>query len=193
MNYMTEYISDLLDGDTNKTIERAKIIFSKKWNEFMTRLRRMKYLREESDRLLQEGFRISAIYGRSLQVFNAYASKYRGRYIEHTQAAAEYEEEEHINLTPSIANDMIVKFFTKNDTLTKAYQSGKINQRQYYNKQYNIFFDTMYEAMDFYNVGGQLLLNNISDFIPQTNNAIVNYKMRELIQNEVNSFLATRK
>ena len=54
MNYMTEYISGLLDGDTNKTMERAKIIFSKKWNDFMNRYRRMKYLREESDRLLQE-------------------------------------------------------------------------------------------------------------------------------------------
>lgn len=193
MNYMTEYISGLLDGDTNKTIERAKIIFSKNWNEFMNRYRRMKYLREESDRLLQEGFRISAIYGRSLQVFNAYAAKYKGRYIEHAREAIEYEQEEHIDLSLDIGNDIIVKFFTKNETLTKAYQSGKINQRQYYNKQYNIFFDTLYEAMDFYDVGGCLLLNNISDFIPQTNNAIINYKMRELIQNEVNSFLATRK
>lgn len=159
----------------------------------MNRYRRMKYLREESDRLLQEGFRISAIYGRSLQVFNAYAAKYKGRYKEHGAFAVEYEQEEHIDLTPSIANDIFVKFFTKNEALTKDYQSGNINQKQYYNKQYNIFFDTLYEAMDFYETGGQLLLNQISDFIPQTNNSIINYKMRELVQNEVNSFLATRK
>ena len=193
MNYMTEYISGLLDGDTNKTIERAKIIFSKKWNDFMNRYRRMKYLREESDRLLQEGFRISAIYGRSLQVFNAYAAKYKGRFVEHGKAAVEYEQEEHINLTPSIVNDMFVKFFTKNETLTKDYQSGKINQMQYYNKQYNIFFDTLYEAEDFYEVGGIAFINHIFDYMPQTNNSIINYKMRELVQNEVNSFLATRK
>ena len=190
MNYMTEYISGLLDGDTNKTIERAKIIFSKKWNEFMNRYRRMKYLREESDRLLQEGFRISAIYGRSLQVFNAYAAKYKGRFAEHAKAAIA---ENNPNLATNIADDIIVNFLTKNENLTKDYQSGNINQRQYYNKQYNIFFDTLYEAMDFYETGGQLLLNQISDYMPQTNNSIINYKMRELIQNEVYSFLATRK
>ena len=190
MNYMTEYISGLLDGDTNKTIERAKIIFSKKWNDFMNRYRRMKYLREESDRLLQEGFRISAIYGRSLQVFNAYAAKYKGRYAEHAKAAID---ENNPNLTTNISDDIIVKFLTKNDDLTKDYQSGNINQRQYYNKQYNIFFDSLYEAMDFYDVGGSMFFNNISKLMPQTNNSIVNYKMRELVQNEVNSFLATRK
>ena len=192
MNYMTEYISGLLDGDTNKTIERAKIIFSKKWNEFMNRYRRMKYLREESDRLLQEGFRISAIYGRSLQVFNAYAAEYKGRYTEHAKVAAKYQENDP-NFDSSIANDILVKFFTKNETLTKDYQSGNINQKQYYNKQYNIFFNSLYEAMDFYDVGGYMLLDNISELMPQTNNSIINYKMRELIQNEVNSFLATRK
>ena len=190
MNYMTEYISGLLDGDTNKTMERAKIIFSKKWNDFMNRYRRMKYLREESDRLLQEGFRISAIYGRSLQVFNAYAAKYKGRYSEHAKVAID---ENNPNLTTNIADDIIVNFLTKNDDLTKDYQSGNINQRQYYNKQYNIFFDSLYEAMDFYDVGGSMFFNNISKLMPQTNNSIVNYKMRELIQNEVNSFLATRK
>ena len=193
MNYMTEYISGLLDGDTNKTMERAKIIFSKKWNDFMNRYRRMKYLREESDRLLQEGFRISAIYGRSLQVFNAYAAEYKGRYKEHAKAAIDYENENQINLTPSIADDIIVKFSKKNETLTKDYQSGNINQRQYYNKQYNIFFDTLYEAMDFYDVGGSMFFNKISELMPQTNNSIINYKMRELIQNEVDSFLAKRK
>lgn len=193
MNYMTEYISGLLDGDTNKTIERAKIIFSKKWNDFMNRYRRMKYLREESDRLLQEGFRISAIYGRSLQVFNAYAAKYKGRYKEHGEALRDYENENHLNLTPDIGGSIIVSFLTKNEALTKDYQSGNINQRQYYNKQYNIFFDTLYEAMDFYDVGGSMFFNNISKLMPQTNNSIINYKMRELIQNEVDSFLATRK
>lgn len=192
MNYMTEYISGLLDGDTNKTMERAKIIFSKKWNDFMNRYRRMKYLREESDRLLQEGFRISAIYGRSLQVFNAYAAKYKGRYTEHAKVAAKYQENDPY-FDSSIANNIIVNFLTKNETLTKDYQSGNINQRQYYNKQYNIFFNSLYEAMDFYDVGGYMLLDNIFDFMPQTNNSIINYKMRELIQNEVNSFLATRK
>ena len=193
MNYMTEYISGLLDGDTNKTMERAKIIFSKKWNEFMARYRRMKYLREESDRLLQEGFRISAIYGRTLQVFNNYASKYKERFVEHAKAAVDYENENQINLTPSIINDMFDKFFTKNETLTKSYQSGKINQMQYYNKQYNLFFDTLYEAEDFYEVGGIDFINHIFDYMPQTNNSIINYKMRELVQKEVDSFLAKRK
>lgn len=193
MNYMTEYISGLLDGDTNKTMERAKIIFSKKWNDFMNRYRRMKYLREESDRLLQEGFRISAIYGRTLQVFNNYAARYKERFVENAKAAVEYEQEEQINLTPTIINDMFVKFFTKNETLTKSYQSGKINQRQYYNKQYNLFFDTLYEAEDFYEVGGIAFINHIFDYMPQTNNTIINYKMRELVQKEVNSFLAKRK
>lgn len=192
MNYMTEYISGLLDGDTNKTMERAKIIFSKKWNDFMNRYRRMKYLREESDRLLQEGFRISAIYGRSLQVFNAYAAKYKGRYTEHAKVAFNYQEN-NPNLATNIYNDIIVNFLTKNENLTKDYQSGNINQRQYYNKQYNIFFDTLYESMDFYDVGGSMFFNNISKLMPQTNNSIINYKMRELIQNEVDSFLAKRK
>lgn len=193
MNYMTEYISGLLDGDTNKTMERAKIIFSKKWNEFMARYRRMKYLREESDRLLQEGFRISAIYGRSLQVFNAYAARYKERYVEHAEALLDYENENHLNLTPSISNSILVNFSTKNETLTKDYQSGKINQRQYYNKQYNLFFDTLYEAEDFYDVGGYNFIDNISKLMPQTNNSIINYKMRELVQKEVDSFLAKRK
>ena len=190
MNYMTEYISGLLDGDTNKTIERAKIIFSKKWNDFMNRYRRMKYLREESDRLLQEGFRISAIYGRSLQVFKHYEANYKERFVEHAKVAID---ENNPNLTTSIAGDIIVNFFTKKDDLTKDYHSGNINQRQYYNKQYNIFFDSLYEAMDFYDVGGSMFFNNIYKLMPQTNNSIINCKMRELIHNEVNSFLATRK
>lgn len=156
----------------------------------MNRYRRMKYLREESDRLLQEGFRISAIYGRSLQVFNAYAAEYKGRYTEHAKAAIS---ENDPHLITNIADDIIVKFSTKNDDLTKDYQSGNINQKQYYNKQYNIFFDSLYEAMDFYDVGGSMFFNNISKLMPQTNNSIVNYKMRELVQNEVDSFLATRK
>ena len=158
----------------------------------MNRYRRMKYLREESDRLIQEGFRISAIYGRSLQVFNNYAAKYKGRYVEHAKAAINALED-NPHLDQSIADDIIVNFLTKNDDLTKDYHSGNINQRQYYNKQYNIFFDSFYEAMDFYDVGGIMFIDNISDFIPQTNNSIINYKMRELVQNEVNSFLATRK
>ena len=190
MNYMTEYISGLLDGDTNKTMERAKKKKKKKWNDFMNRYRRMKYLREESDRLLQEGFRISAIYGRSLQVFNAYEAKYKERFVEHAKVAIA---EDNPNLTTNIAEDIIVKFLTKNDDLTKYYQSGNINQRQYYNNQYNIFFDSLYEAMDFYDVGGIMFFNTISKLMPQTNNSIINYKMRELIQNEVDSFLAKRK
>ena len=192
MNYMTEYISGLLDGDTNKTMERAKIIFSKKWNDFMNRYRRMKYLREESDRLLQEGFRISAIYGRSLRVFNAYEAKYKERYAEHAKVAID-QSENNPNLATNIAYDIIVKFLTKNENITKDYQSGNINQRQYYNEQYNIFFDSLYEAMDFYDVGGIMFFSNIYKLMPQTNNSIINYKMRELIQNEVNSFLAKRK
>lgn len=158
----------------------------------MNRYRRMKYLREESNRLLQEGFRISAIYGRSLQVFNAYAAKYKGRYAEHAKAANKAQED-NPNLTSSIANDIMVEFSTKNENLTKDYQSGNINQKQYYNEQYNTLFDTFFEAMDFYDVGGSMFFNNISKLMPQTNNSIVNYKMRELIQNEVDSFLATRK
>ena len=158
----------------------------------MNRYRRMKYLREESDRLLQEGFRISAIYGRSLQVFNAYEASYKGRYTEHAKVAAKYQENDPY-FDSNIADVIIVKFFTKNDDLTKDYQHGNINQRQYYNKQYKIFFDTLYEAMDFYDVGGYMFFNNISNLMPQTNNSIINYKMRELIQNEVDSFLATRK
>lgn len=193
MNYMTEYISGLLDGDTNKTIERAKIIFSKKWNDFMNRYRRMKYLREESDRLLQEGFRISAIYGRSLQVFNSYAAKYKGRFVEHAALIIEYEEEEQYNYYSYIEKNIIECFFDRNDVLNNEYKSGKINQRQYYNKQYKIFFDTLYEAMDYYNIGGMMFLDNALDFMPQTNNSIINYKMRELIQNELDSFLSTRK
>lgn len=192
MNYMTEYISGLLDGDTNKTMERAKIIFSKKWNDFMNRYRRMKYLREESDRLLQEGFRISAIYGRSLQVFNAYAAKYKGRFVEHAKAAID-QSENLTKLSEIISNAIFVKFFAMNYVLTKAYHSGKINQRQYYNKKYSLFFDTLYYAEDTYYVGGKNFIDNISELMPQTNNSIINYKMRELVQNEVNSFLATRK
>ena len=160
----------------------------------MNRYRRMKYLREEYDRLLQEGFRISAIYGRSLQVFNAYAAKYRGRYTEHAKAAAKAQENNPY-LDPSISNDILDHFFIKNEALNKEYQSGKINQRQYFNKQFDIFFDTLYEAEDFYELGGIDFINHmfIFDYVPQTNNSIINYKMRELIQNEVNSFLATRK
>ena len=192
MNYMTEYISGLLDGDTNKTMERAKIIFSKKWNDFMNRYRRMKYLREESDRLLQEGFRISAIYGRSLQVFNAYAAKYKGRFVEHAKAAID-KSENLAKLSEIISKAIFVKFLTMNEVLTEAYQSGMINQRKYYKAQYSLFFDTLYYAEDTYYVGGKAFIDNISKLMPQTNNSIVNYKMRELVQNEVNSFLATRK
>ena len=192
MNYMTEYISGLLDGDTNKTIERAKIIFFKKWNDFMNRYRRMKYLREKSDRLLQEGFRISAIYGRSLQVFNAYAARYKERFVEHAKAAIEHSENL-TKLSEIISKAIFVKFFTMNEVLTEAYQSGKINQRKYYNTKYSLFFDILYYAEDTYDVGGKAFINHIFDYMPQTNNSIINYKMRELVQNEVNSFLATRK
>ena len=192
MNYMTEYISGLLDGDTNKTMERAKIIFSKKWNDFMTRYRRMKYLREESDRLLQEGFRISAIYGRSLQVFNAYAARYKERFVEHAKAAID-QSENLTKLSEIISKSIFLKFYAMNEVLTEAYQSGKINQRKYYNTQYSLFFDILYYAEDTYDVGGSMFVNNALKLMPQTNNSIVNYKMRELIQNEVDSFLAKRK
>lgn len=158
----------------------------------MNRYRRMKYLREKSDRLLQEGFRISAIYGRSLQVFNAYAARYKERFVEHAKAAIEHSENL-TKLSEIISKAIFVKFFTMNEVLTEAYQSGKINQRKYYNTKYSLFFDILYYAEDTYDVGGKAFINHIFDYMPQTNNSIINYKMRELVQNEVNSFLATRK